>query len=150
MTSKQPLRLICHKICQVPASSDLCCHPSPMNATIEMARSTLNLDLDPSPWVHLWQMVRFYYEHDDQFRQSCDIFALALITFLVLQRWTSKTRRDFEALESRLDALKVDIREHKMDLCGFPNFLSVQGRVARKLDYQTINESCGPLSSVNK
>lgn len=92
-----------------------------MNSTIdtaEMARFTLNLDLDPSPWVHLWQMVRFYYEHDDQFRLSCNIFALAVITFLVLQRWTSKTRSAFEVLESRLDSLKVDIQEHKVNLCG--------------------------------
>lgn len=59
-----------------------------------------------------------YYEHDDEFRLSCNIFALAVITFLLLQRWTSKTRSVFEALESRLNALKVDIREHKTNLCG--------------------------------
>lgn len=91
-----------------------------MNSTIdhaEMAPSTFN-DLDPSPWVHLWLMVRFYYEHDGQFRLNCNIAALVVITFLVLQRWSAKTWSVFEALEARLDALKVDIQEHKMNLCG--------------------------------
>lgn len=88
-----------------------------MNSTIDHAPSTMN-DPDPSPWVHLWQMGCLYYEHDDEFRLSCNIFALAVITFLLLQRWTSKTRSVFEALESRLNALKVDIREHKTNLCG--------------------------------